>query len=82
MAATDMDAVVPSGNVTLTVEPGSPRPETVSVPLAFGADVTVGAKGAVVSAKIAAVAGDVFPAASLSTTEMVPLVCGATQVAV
>ena len=42
--------VVPSGNVTATFEPGSAVPETVSVPLAFGVVVIVGADGAVVSA--------------------------------
>ena len=49
MAATGTEAVVPSGKVTLTVEPGSPVPATVSVPFGFAVAVAVGAVGGVVS---------------------------------
>ena len=38
--------VVPSGKVTVTLEPGSPVPATVSVPLALALVVAVGAVGA------------------------------------
>ena len=72
--------VVPSGKVTVTVEPGSPVPEAVSVPLALGATDCVGASGGVVSVKLLLVAGDVLPAASVWVTEMVPVVCGVAEV--
>lgn len=49
LVATVALAVVPSGNVIFTMEPGSPVPEAVSVPLAFCVAVRVGAKGAVMS---------------------------------
>ena len=81
MAATGTSTVVPSGKVTFTIEPGSPMPDTVSVPLAF-ADVTmVGAGGGVVSVKLAVPAGEALPAASVATAETVPDPCGAALVA-
>ena len=40
---------VPSGNVTLTVDPGSPVPVAVKVPFGLDATASVGALGAVVS---------------------------------
>ena len=81
MAATGAFAVVPSGMVTLTVEPGSPTPETVSVPLAFGVVVRVGAAGAVVSVKAALAGGEELPAASLATAVTAPDVGGVALVA-
>lgn len=75
-------AVVPSGNVTLTDEPGSAAPDTVMVPFGFATVVADGARGAEVSTVLSVVAGDVFPAASLSTTVTVPDDCGAADVAV
>ena len=50
MAATGTVAVEPSGNVTVTFDPGSPVPVTFNVPSGFCVDVRVGASGAVVSA--------------------------------
>ena len=77
-------AVVPSGKVTVTVtvEPGSPVPATVNVPLAFAVVVAVGASGAVVSVKADVVAGDALPAGSVATTATGPEVCGVADVAV
>ena len=49
LAATGAFAVVPSGNVTVTVVPGSPAPETFNVPFGLAVVVAVGAAGAVVS---------------------------------
>ena len=80
MAATVALTNVPSGNVTLTEVPGSPVPDTVSVPLAFAVVVMVGAGGGVVSVKLAVPAGEVLPAASLSTTETIPAGCAAVEV--
>ena len=73
--------VVPSGNVTIAVEPGSPVPATVSVPLALAVVVAVGATGAVVSVKVEVAAGDVLPAGSVATTPTGPEVCGVADVA-
>ena len=82
MAATGTVAVVPSGKVTMAVEPGSPVPVTVSVPFGFAVLPTVGASGAVVSVKAAVAGGEVLPAASLSTADTVPEPWGAADVAV
>ena len=41
--------VVPSGKVTVAVEPGSPVPATVSVPFGLAVEVWLGAAGAVES---------------------------------
>ena len=49
MAATGTVLVVPSGNVTIVVEPGSPVPATVRVPFGLTVVVAAGASGAVVS---------------------------------
>ena len=81
MAATGTLAVVPSGKVTFAVEPGSPVPETVNVPLAFGVVVTVGAAGAVVSVKGFVVAVDALPAGSVTVAVTGPDVCGVADVA-
>ena len=72
--------VVPSGNVTFTVDPGSPEPETVSVPFGFAAVATVGASGAVVSAKVPLAAADGLPATSVATALIGPEVCGVAEV--
>lgn len=73
-------AVVPSGNVTLTVEPGSAVPETVSVPFGLAADDIVGASGAAVSVKALGVAGEVLPAGSVTEALTGPEVCGVADV--
>ena len=66
MAPTGTLAVVPSGNVTFAVEAGSPVPDTVSVPLAFGVVVTVGATGAEVSVNGFVAAVETLPAGSVT----------------
>jgi hypothetical protein len=74
--------LLPSGKVTFTDEPGSAEPPTVSVPFAFEVtEVPVGAVGAVLSVKLAAVAVDVLPAASLAVTDTEPEPCGVAEVA-
>ena len=82
LAATGTEAVVPSGKVTTAVEPGSPVPETVSVPLGFTVLPTVGANGAVVSVKAEVTGVEVLPAASLSTAVTLPEGWAASDVAV
>ena len=82
MAATGTTAVVPSGKVTVTVEPGSPVPATVSVPLALADVVAVGASGADVSVKVEVTVDEALPAASVSTAVTLPVVCGVAEVAV
>ena len=51
LAGTTALPVVPSGNLTLTVEPGSAAPATVMVPFGFAVVAAVGAAGGVVSTK-------------------------------
>ncbi len=59
-------AVVPSGNVTVTVEPGSAVPPIVVSSLVTS--FTVGADGAVVSLTVVIVSSDVLPTLSLEVT--------------
>ncbi len=59
-------AVVPSGNVTVTVEPGSAVPLTVVSSLVTS--FTVGASGAVVSVTVVVASSDVLPSLSLEVT--------------
>ena len=73
-------AVVPSGNVTFTVDPGSAVPEAVSVPFALAVVVMAGAAGAAVSANVFVVAGEMLPAGSVAMTATGPEVCGAADV--
>ena len=82
MAATGTFAVVPSGNLTVTVEPGSPVPETVNVPFGFAAMLAVGAAGAIVSVNAVVVAGEALPAASVAVVLMGPELCGVAEVTV
>ena len=49
-AGTGTLVLVPSGNVTFTVVPGSAVPPTVRVPLALAVVTAVGVSGAVASA--------------------------------
>ena len=49
MAPAGTEAIVPSGKVTFTVEPGSAVPATVKVPSGLAVVVEAGASGAVVS---------------------------------
>jgi hypothetical protein len=66
---------VPSGFFTVTVEPGSAEPETVTGPVVGdGATVTpVGAPGPLVSSTAGAVAaGETLPAGSVEVTETLP----------
>lgn len=81
LAATGTLAMLPSGNVTLIVEPGSPVPETVNVPFGFAVVVALGATGTAVSVKGVAVAGDVCPAGSVAVTDVEPDGCGVADVA-
>ncbi len=64
-------AVVPSGNVTVTVEPGSAVPLTVVSSLVTS--FTVGASGAVVSVTVVVASSDVLPSLSSATTLIVSL---------
>ncbi len=57
---------MPSGNVTVTVEPGSAVPLTVVSSLVTS--FTVGASGAVVSTTVVVVSDDVLPSLSSATT--------------
>ena len=82
MDATVALAVVPSGKVTTTVEPGSPVPVTFNVPSGFAVVVKVGAAGGVVSVNEPVAAGEALPAASLSMADTAPEVCGVAEVAV
>src|SRR5699024_6187747 len=59
-------AVVPSGNVTVTVEPGSAVPLTVVASLVTS--FTVGASGAVVSLTVVVASSDLLPSLSAATT--------------
>ncbi len=59
-------AVVPSGNVTVTVEPGSAVPLTVVASLVTS--FTVGADGAVVSTTVVVASVDVLSSLSVATT--------------
>ncbi len=59
-------AVVPSGNVTVTVEPGSAVPLTVVSSLVT--PFTVGASGAVVSLTVVVASSDLLPSLSAATT--------------
>lgn len=74
-------AVVPSGNVTVAVDPGSPVPETVNVPFGLAVVAKVGVAGAELSVKVFVVTGEALPDASLSTAETGPVVCGVEDVA-
>ena len=80
MAATGTVAMVPSGNVTVTDDPGSAAPETVSVPFGLAAVATVGTAGGVLSVNVLVTAGDTLPAESLSTTDTRPEDWGAAEV--
>ncbi len=59
-------AVVPSGNVTVTVDPGSAVPPIVVSSLVT--PFTVGADGAVVSTTVVFASSDVLPSLSLAVT--------------
>ena len=59
-------AVVPSGNVTVTVDPGSAVPPIVVSSLVTS--FTVGASGAVVSTTVVVASDDVLPSLSVATT--------------
>ncbi len=59
-------AVLPSGNVTVTVEPGSAVPLTVVASLVT--PFTVGASGAVVSLTVVVASSDLLPSLSVATT--------------
>ena len=72
--------MVPSGNVTFTVEPGSAVPEIFSVPSGLAVDVMTGASGADVSANALVVTGDTLPAASVAAAVTAPEVCGVVEV--
>lgn len=72
LAGTVVEAVVPSGKVTFTVEPGSPVPEAVIVPFGFPVVESVGAVGAVVSRKGDVAAVEIFPAGSVAVALMGP----------
>ncbi len=61
-------AVVPSGNVTVTVDPGSAVPLIVVSSLVT--PFTVGASGAVVSTTVVVASDDVLPSLSVATTLM------------
>ena len=82
MAAAGTVAVVPSGNVTLTDEPGSAVPVTVSVPLGLALMAAPGAAGAVLSTKVCPVAVEVLPEGSVAATDTGPDVCGVADVVV
>ena len=71
--------VVPSGNVTSTVLPGSPVPETLIVPSGFGVIACVEAIGAVLSTTVSVVGMDVLPASSVCVVETLPVVCGVAE---
>ncbi|WP_176721725.1 hypothetical protein [Staphylococcus xylosus] len=57
---------MPSGNVTVTVEPGSAVPLTVVASLVTS--FTVGSSGAVVSTTVVVASADVLPSLSLAVT--------------
>ncbi len=59
-------AVLPSGNVTVTVEPGSAVPPIVVSSLVTS--FTVGADGAVVSLTVVVASSDLLPSLSAATT--------------
>ena len=59
-------AVVPSGNVTVTVDPASAVPLTVGASLVTS--FTVGASGAVVSITVVVASSDSLPSLSVATT--------------
>ncbi len=61
-------AVLPSGNVTVTVDPGSAVPPIVVSSLVT--PFTVGADGAVVSLTVVVASSDVLPSLSLEVTIM------------
>ena len=81
MAAAVTLAVVPSGKVTLTDEPGSAVPDTVSVPFGLAATAEVGGSGAEVSVYGVATAVEVLPAGSVVLTDVDPEGCGVAEVA-
>ena len=74
--------VEPSGNVTVTVVPGSAAPLAVMVPFGLAVVVRVGASGAAVSAKFDVVVEDALPAASVALAVTGPEPCGVGDVAV
>ncbi len=59
-------AVLPPGNVTVTVEPGSAVPPIVVSSLVT--PFTVGASGAVVSLTVVVASSDLLPSLSVATT--------------
>ena len=59
-------AVVPSGNVTVTVEPGSAVPPIVVSPLVTS--FTIGVSGAVVSLTVVVASSDLLPSLSVAKT--------------
>jgi hypothetical protein len=73
--------LVPSGKVTLTLEPGSTVPLAVIVPSALAMVPTTGAAGAVLSAKDFVATGEALPAASVATAVILPEGCAAADVA-
>ena len=58
--------MLPSGNLTVIVEPGSPVPVTCESSLVTS--FTVGATGTVTSLTVTFVSGDTFPAPSVDVT--------------
>ena len=79
-AATATVLVVPSGKVTLMLEPGSPVPDTFSVPSASAVVLATGAAGAVVSANVPTVAGETLPALSVAVAPIGPDGCATAEV--
>src|SRR5699024_560490 len=59
-------AVVPSGNITVTVDPGSDVPLTVVSSLVTSSNV--GASGAVVSVTVVVTESEIFPLLSIAAT--------------
>ena len=81
LAGTRAVPVVPSGNVTFTVDPGSAMPATVTVPFGLALDVKVGTAGGVASVMLLEAVGDRLPAASFPTAVAGPDPCGVADVA-
>lgn len=81
LAGTRAVPVVPSGNVTFTVDPGSAMPATVTVPFGLALDVKVGTAGGVASVMLLEAVGDRLPAASFATAVAGPDPCGVADVA-
>lgn len=80
MAGTVVEAVEPSGNVTLTVDPGSAVPDTAIVPSGFADVAAVGLAGGVASPYVAFDVGEALPAGSVSFAVTGPEPCGVAEV--